>query len=258
VIYTTQTFINNNELQLTMKEKILEETGLSKNETKVFLSLLELGLSTAGKIAEKSAIHRTNAYDALERLIEKGLVAYVIKKKVKLFEATDPKILINILKEKENKLESIMPQLLLSQQMAKSKSEAHIYEGTVAVRNMLNHFLELGQTRYVYGVPIHAHKMLGDGFLTSYHRKRAVKKLEVKEIYNSDAKERRNTLNKLSYTEAKYLPEEYDSPVATSICGDEVVMTLYSQPTLTIQIKNVEIAKAYKKYFNLLWKIAKE
>ena len=241
-----------------MKESILAEIGLSKNEAKVFVTLLDLGSSTAGKVAEKSNVHRTNVYDALERLIVKGLVAYVIKGKIKLFEATDPKILMSILKEKENKLQNIMPQLLLSQQLAKDKSEAHIYQGVVAVRNILNHFLEIGQPRYTYGVPKKSSEMITKCFLENYHRRRSQAKIPMKLIYNSDAKERIKWLNKQPYTESRYLSPECDSPVSTTVCGDEVVMTLYDDTPLIIQIKNAKIAQAYKKYFDVLWNMAKD
>ena len=63
--------------------QLLTSLGLSKNEAKVYLALLDLGSATAGKIAEKSKVHRTNVYDALERLIEKGVVTYIFKKDIK-------------------------------------------------------------------------------------------------------------------------------------------------------------------------------
>jgi len=46
-------------------ESIIQELGFTYNEAKVYLALLELGLVTAGKIAEKSHVHRANVYDAL-------------------------------------------------------------------------------------------------------------------------------------------------------------------------------------------------
>ena len=82
-------------------EKKLEEAGLSKNEAKVYLTLLSMGSSTAGIIAEKSRVYRTNVYEALNRLIEKGLVSYIFKGHQKLFQAEDPNKILNILKEKE-------------------------------------------------------------------------------------------------------------------------------------------------------------
>lgn len=240
-----------------LNEETLQDIGLSKNEAKVYLSLTYLGSSTAGAVAKHANVPRPNAYDALERLREKGLVAHSIKDKKKYFDASDPRNLLGILKEKENKLQLLLPQLMLNKQMAKG-SEAHIYEGAKSVRNMLDHFLEIGQTRFAYGVPVRASEIIGKYFLENYHRRRTKLRLEMKMIYNSDAKERIRWLNKMAYTESRYLPKEYDSPVTTCICGDEVVLILYQDKPLVIQIKNGDIAKAYKKYFDLFWGLAKK
>lgn len=80
----------------------------------------------------------------------------------------------------------------------------------------------------------------------------------MKHIYNVDAKERIDYLNSLPYTEARYLPQEYSSPVATEVCGDHVNLILWDKDAIVIQIESKEIAKAYKKYFYLLWDLAKK
>jgi len=238
------------------KEKIMEELGFSKNEAKTYLALLELGASSVSKISSKCKVNRTNIYDCLNKLIERGVVSYLSEKDTKLFEAADPELLCNILKEKELKLNSIMPELKLHNELAKKRSEAHIFEGIVAIRNMLNHFLDIGKPRYAYGAPLLASKMLGDYFLENYHNRRMKKKLGFQMIYNSDAKDRMKFLNSLKYTEARFLSKEYDSPVTTNICDNEVVIFLYSDNPIVIQLKNEQIAKSYKKYFDLLWSLA--
>ena len=234
----------------------LKSLGLTQREAEAYLGLYNFKETTATQLAKITKEHRTNIYDCLNRLIEKGVVSYFREKDKKLFEAADPEMLKNILKEKELNLNSILPELKLKNELAVKKSEAHIFEGIVSIRNMLNHFLEAGKTRYAYGSPITASKMLGDYFLESYHRKRLSKKLKLFLIYNSDAKERINHLNSLELTESRFLPKEYDSPVTTNICGDEVVIFLYSKKPLAIQIRNSQIAEAYKKYFDLLWRLA--
>ena len=62
-----------------------------------------------------------------------------------------------------------------------------------------------------------------------------------------------NTLAKI-----RYLSEEYIFPVRTMIYGDKVAIVDFSKPVTTIIIEKKEIADAYKKYFNTLWKIAKK
>ena len=60
-------------------ETALEKAGLTKIESKVYLSLLDLGPSLAGQISKHSGIHRRSVYDALDRLAEKGLISYIVK-----------------------------------------------------------------------------------------------------------------------------------------------------------------------------------
>ena len=91
-----------------MNTEVLQEFGLSKTEAKVYLALLELGKSKAGEVTKKSLVNRTNVYDALERLIEKGLVSYVSENNKKVFEAVNPQRLQEILKDKHEKLGKIV------------------------------------------------------------------------------------------------------------------------------------------------------
>ena len=79
-----------NLLFLSMKEQ-LKEAGLTANESKIYTSLLELGPSNAGLISRKSGLHRRVVYDTLEMLIQKGLVGYILKNNVRLFQASHPK-----------------------------------------------------------------------------------------------------------------------------------------------------------------------
>ncbi len=242
-----------------MLEKNLEEYGLSKNEAKVYLALLELGLVNVGEISKKSKIYRTNIYDALNSLIKKGLVGYVAKNNVKQFEASDPSNLLTVLKEKESKLQIILPQLLLAKEMSKAKTEVHIYESVIASRLVYGNLLKYNEPIFIYGTPRGAASVLGEGFLTQFHQQRVKKKIVQRIIYNEDAKERISLLKKMPYTEVKTLSQELNSPFSTNICGGEVFLTLYSvDPPLTIQIVNREIAQFYKKYFEVLWKVAKE
>src|SRR3989339_136977 len=48
------------------KEATLQELGLTHNESKIYLALLEQGCVTAGKVTEKCHLHRANVYDELK------------------------------------------------------------------------------------------------------------------------------------------------------------------------------------------------
>lgn len=66
-------------------------------ETKVWVSLLSKGISSAGEIAELSGVPRSRTYDVLESLEKRGFVIQKLGKPVK-YIAVKPKIVIEKLK----------------------------------------------------------------------------------------------------------------------------------------------------------------
>lgn len=61
------------------------------------------------------------------------------------------------------------------------------------------------------------------------------------------------------FLEIKYLPKEYKSYVTTIIYGDKVgIQSLQEDNIYVTIIKDKMLAKTYKNYFDILWKIAKK
>jgi sugar-specific transcriptional regulator TrmB len=243
-----------------MEEETIVKLGLSKNEAKIYLSLLKLGNANASNLSKDSGVHRVNVYESLEKLRKKNLITESKKNNKKTFEPVAPKNLMNILKQKEIELMNILPQLELKYKMAENRTDVSVHEGYDFVRNMFINFVEKREDIYNYGIPKFVVKEMGKWFQNEIHKRRAKQKQWMYHIYNSDAKERIKTLNTFPYTKARYLSSEYDQTVTTVICGDEVAMEIYeeenSKPTI-ILIKNQSVADAYKKYFWLIWEKAK-
>ena len=70
-----------------MLEDHLTSLGLSPSEIKTYLHLLRTGRSYVNKLSSELKINRSNIYEALERLIAKGLVSFIVRNNVKWFEA---------------------------------------------------------------------------------------------------------------------------------------------------------------------------
>ena len=83
-----------------MIKDILKELGFSDYETNIYLTLLDIGESTPGKVAEKANIHRRNVYDALNRLVKKGFVSVVTKNNHKHYAPVNPEKIKSTFKEK--------------------------------------------------------------------------------------------------------------------------------------------------------------
>ena len=239
----------------------LEEAGLSKNEALVYLTLLDIGSSTATKISDNCKLHRTNVYDSLERLLKKGLVCYVLKDNTRYFNATDPENILTLMRQKEEKYQTLLPRLRLPQKLAQSKDSAKIYEGmsgirTIVVDDMINSTPE-GGTIAAFGLPKETAQLMSS-FVGFFHRKRIEKKITMVHLYNENAKERIVYLKSLPYTDAAYLPKEYDSPASTIIYGSKVAFFIWTEQPMGIVIESGRMAEAYMRYFNLLWKLAKK
>lgn len=237
-------------------EEELVDIGLNKNEAKVYLAIIELGSTTIGNVAKKSKVHRTNVYDTVDGLINKGLVSYIIKEKTKYFQVSDFHNLLNMIREKEDKAKQILPQLALLHNLAEKKSEANVLEGLDAAKRTMDHFLSYQEPILVTGVPSNVAQLIGP-FLTRFHKARIEQKILMRHIYNTDAHARVRALRDMPYTEIRVLPGKFDSPVATNIVGEEVTLIYWSKDPLIIQIKSLKIADVYKKYYELLWKQAR-
>lgn len=95
-----------------MEEEIresLESLGLSEKEMKVYLSILELGDSPVNKIVLRSGLIRVTVYPVLKSLIEKGFVSQYSMDKKSFFKAIPPDLLLDKIKEKEDKLKLALP-----------------------------------------------------------------------------------------------------------------------------------------------------
>src|SRR3989338_6519603 len=110
---------------------LLEKIGLSKGEISVYLALLRLGQTTAGKIVDESKVTRSKIYDILERLKNKGLVSYITKNATKHFSAASPNNIIEYLNKKEQEIQEekktvleLLPLLLQQETLAQNSKIA--------------------------------------------------------------------------------------------------------------------------------------
>ena len=114
----------------------LKQAGLTENESKVYLALIDLGPSLAGQISRKTGMHRRTVYDTTEMLIKKGLVGYMLKNNRRLFQASNPQRILEIIKEKENLLTPLISQLSEKFVSTKEKEETNFYKGKEGLKTV--------------------------------------------------------------------------------------------------------------------------
>lgn len=238
---------------------ILEDLGLSEAEAKVYLALLETGQTLAGPIIKKTNLHRGTTYQILQRLIEKGLVSYIIKAGKRYFEAVDPKRFLDILKSKEESFLEILPILKNKKELSKLKQEVEVFSGYKGIRSVCDKILEELKDKGEYldfGVSGLFREIMGPYWDLWQKRKRKYK-IKAKCIFNEELKNTK--LVKDYFGEARFHPKEYSSPTDTIIYKDTIILFIWTaKPPIAIVIKNKKNAEGYKKQFQLMWEYSKK
>lgn len=234
--------------------EILGEMGLTEMEIRVYLALLELGPSLAGKISRKTGIHRRNVYDITERLIKKGLIGYISKNNRKLFEAVNPERFLDIIKEREENFLEVLPRLKMLYEKTKEKQETNFYSGREGLRNVFEDQLDEneGGEIFILGASKNAFEVL-PFYFKWYDKSRVKKGIRVKIIASE------NLGKRVPLSEIRYIPEKYANPLAVNIYKDKVALIFWKkEKPFAVVIKEKEVADSYKSYFDLVWKIAKK
>src|SRR3989338_6064541 len=239
----------------------LQKFGLSEKESKVYLACLELGDSLASDISLKSNLPRTLVYDLLERLIDLGIISYALRNNIKYFQAADPKELIRLVKEKKESLISIMPELQKLQKMKGVKRpKVEVYEGKEGMKTVMNDILRSGAKEFLaYGSSRSSFEII-PAFMEEWHKERIKKKVIMRILYNNTREAREKVKNRktsLKFTEFKFMPIQLESPTATVIYGNKVVLQSWTKEPFAVMIEDEEMAENQKRYFEEIGRLAK-
>ncbi|HIH43380.1 TPA: hypothetical protein HA246_07090 [Candidatus Woesearchaeota archaeon] len=241
-----------------MVKEILKNLGLTTNEVEVYLTLLNKGELSVNEIGMKSGLHRQVCYDALDRLLEKGFVSYILKDGKKFFKALTPEKILDYLEEKKQEFANILPQLNKMFLVEKEDTEVDVIKGKNILRTMLNDtiktLIEKKDTLYVLGVEEEKYLEADRIAIKQYINKLQKYKLKEKLL----AKESAKTFFEGSQSEYRLIPDKFFNPNPTHIYGDKVSIIIWGRPNYCIIIKNKQVADSYRKYFQMLWNMAKK
>ncbi|MFA6460941.1 MAG: helix-turn-helix domain-containing protein [Candidatus Woesearchaeota archaeon] len=246
-------------------QTILESIGLTKNEIKIYLSLLKLGSSSSGAIIKKTGIHTSKVYDGLERLASKGLVTHIIIANIKHFKAVDPDRLIDFLEDKkknielqEEEIKKYLPELKLTQTLDGDDTEAEIFRGWKGLETVFNEGIKemgKGDIWYVLGAYEGEDKERTNNFIQKVILKCELKKMKWKVIYNESARNTFKYEQESKITENRFLAQE--TPATINIYKDVVFIALWIKNPIAFRVKNQKVADSFKTYFKFMWALAK-
>src|SRR3989344_9275512 len=247
-----------------MNAKILEEIGLTRNESLVYLALSKIGTSKTGEILKESGLNSGKIYEILESLKEKGLVSESIINNLRNFSAAPPFQLLSYLKRKKEEIEKeeieISKELPLLEKLRNEgikETKAVTYIGFKGIKTAVDEALESmkkGEEILAMGVTERKDSKYKD-FWLGRTENRLKKKIVAKHIF-SEKSDYYSHFKKLKFTESRILTGL--TPVTIDIFGDEKVLILnYNEPENCIMIYDRNTATSFRNFFYQLWKTAK-
>ncbi|MFC1728075.1 TrmB family transcriptional regulator [Nanoarchaeota archaeon] len=238
-----------------MDISILEDLGLTHAEIKVYVSLLELGSSSAGNILEKSGLQNSVVHRALNTLIEKGLISFILEGKKKIYQATNPENFHDFIENKRKRFDQILPELKNKQKISKKITFGEIFKGKRGINQMYITLLNSKGKEYntFGGGSAVTYDVMGETWWKGLHTKRIAKKIPCRQVFDETIRKFGNELNKRRLTKIKFLPKEYAQLQETIIIGDYVGIAIFTENPYGILIKDKAVAEGYRKQFEILW-----
>ncbi len=241
----------------------LQELDITLAEAKIFLLLVELGGSPVSTLARKAGAKRTNLYNLLEKLSQKGLVSEMQRGGMRYFQAVEPQKLISLQEQAKRKVErsienlrDIIPSLEAIKNPMSAPPKVRYFQGEEGLGKLLDQILS-NESFDAYFNPEVAHKAfpkIVGGFLESGNQQQ----LPIREIMvnNTGAKEYIKKISNPNH-QHKLLPQGEVIYSDTLIYGNQVAFISYVGHAFGVVIESEDIVRSQKMAFEMMWKSLK-
>ncbi|HYV33601.1 MAG TPA: helix-turn-helix domain-containing protein, partial [Candidatus Limnocylindria bacterium] len=240
--------------------EIFEEIGLSPNEAKIYETLLAAGEIGVAEISLKASVHRRNVYDAINRLVDKGLVFRIFDKAEHKFRAVTPDKLAEVLDFKQKKLSNAIPDLRKLYESKPLQEAAFIYKGKEGYKNYLRDMARVAEDTYFLGAKgLWFTPWVEKQYLQDYQTAMKRKNKKYYTLYDHRVKDKLPEAFKNVGGEYRILPKKYSAPGVTDVFGDHVVTftsvdigNVGEDVTIFVMV-NPELAETYRTWFKMIW-----
>ena len=231
----------------------MSHLGLSENEAKLYLALLEKGPCTVSDIAKHSGLHRPTVYKHIPDLQQKGLVTTTRKGKRILYIGESPEKLEHLLDRVNEEVRLAIPELVEEFGKRKHKPVIKFYEGKHGIREIFDDIvqtLKRGDIFYRYSS---RKEPMSDKYIPKdYRARRDAKQLERFVIASQGyAKKKKPRLER----QIKIVPNNFglfDYDVTLIIYSNKVAVIDFNSDTAFV-MENLPFARFQQTLFRLLY-----
>lgn len=246
---------------MTSIQNFLKSVGLTEKESKIYITLLELGPQAASVIARKVKLPRSSTFFQLDNLVEKGFVKKDIKSSVQYFSAISPEGLKNVLKRNQQRvanqletLEGLIPEFNNLRSAFLPESKVSYFEGVEGICKMID--IQLEKDQPLYFISAHLIHPEVNRYIREYY---IPKRRKMKHKAQMIVTKTENSQNYAKYAKGVYewigfVEEKESNFQSTVIIYGNSVQFLSSKPDdlSGVLIENSYLNKTMKSMFDLM------
>jgi len=252
----------------------LEKLALSEIEAKLYLTLLQKGVTSVKNLAQMTGVKRTTAYLYIDQLTEKGLVMKVVKGAQKQVAPTELANLQKLVEEKLHTAKVLQEELPNIVQVIKTTflptahtddAEIKYYKGKLGVRKIYEDALKAKELRSYFNIEL-IKKILPDNgvlFVEGLKNNSSIKIFELlQDTPLSREKLKKSRTFNLNYNgySFKYLPSGVQLSAADVLIYDNhvAIVNASSDQVSGVILQDSAYYNNSKELFDLIWKVLPE
>ncbi len=233
--------------------------GFEQKEALVYIAIVELGQSTASRIARHTRLKRTTVYNLIPSLLDKGYIEKSLIKNISYFSVHTIKSISAGIEEKLKEAQSIEQELESIKSVRPTKSKVSVFEGIEGLKNVYTDVIrntQKGSIIYAFFHSANQSKLPPKEIfeIEAYERVRrglhlkliSDNKTEFQKDWETDPKQLR---------EVKFVQSKTNVPIngETIITPDKIMHISYLDGFLCTVIENPDIVRMQRLMFEQLW-----
>lgn len=233
--------------------------GLTEKEAKLYLDVLEAGISRVSDIAKRLDWHRAEIYRLLPWLVTRGILLPFSRGKSPLYSATNPENLEKLLQELHGEFSAILPDLKEKFFAKKVENTVQLYEGREAIGHL---YEDIARSMPKWGTYYRYSSRKSDELMWekpygNYRKIRKEKEIRRLVIMSESGSKRKNNDPNRTVASIPARFDPFDDNCQKIIYWNKVaIVDLNSH--MGFSIENPDLARFEIKLFKFMYKFLKE
>lgn len=242
--------------------------GMSADESRLYIFLLQNPRSSALAISKQLHLGRTKIYRLLDKLKTINLVEFILESKGLRFSATHPNILEQLVNAKEQEvaaLQKSLPSLLsqlnqLTNLNMNTQSKVVVYEGVEGLKQVSWNSLQANKTLRVFEKE-HISDFLPLDFAEKFREEQVKRQISTLDLSNKSSFAGFTQVKELvkNYSHFRYIdPLKLKIDFEVLLYNDVYATYTYHESEIfCVEIHNSQLAMMQKQLFDFVWHEAK-